>query len=143
MPEYSVHCDCGVVRLRFTGAPRVRAICHCDSCKELHDVPMQVLTAWNKDQLTIESGEANLASFAYPGRKLVRFFCSQCGETLFNSNRFDLRVAASTLFVKRLGSLPAGFEPEKHLFYGSRVLDVSDSLPKYLEGVDGPLFGEL
>jgi len=104
---------------------------------------MLVLTAWNKDQLKIESGEADLASFSYPDRKLVRFFCRQCGETLFNSNRFDLRVVPSTLFVKRLGRLPAGFEPEKHLFYGRRVLDVSDSLPKYLEGVDGPLFGEL
>ena len=28
---------------------------------------------------------------------------------------------------------------DKHIFYSDRVVDIDDDLPKYLQGVDGPL----
>ena len=70
-----------------------------------------------------------------------RYWCRRCGTILYSTNRFDFRLVSQELLCKANGGqLPRAFTPDKHLFFGHRVVEVADQLPRYLEGVDGPLF---
>jgi hypothetical protein len=49
-------------------------------------------------------------------------------------------VIPNSLFARAAGNaLPAALQPTLHLFYRHRVVDVVDTLPKYLDGWDGLL----
>lgn len=134
-------CSCGTIELSLCGAPAARAYCHCDSCRDFYGLPLLAATAWPSTALRVSKGAQDLGEFKHPHKQLQRFFCQACGETLFGSNRLDMRVIRNSLFARAAGGeLPAALAPQFHLFYAQRELDVDDALPKYLEGWDGPLF---
>ena len=91
--------------------------------------------------MTIVSGEENLILYQHPRLKMQKHFCASCGEVLFNTNGMDWRVISQLLIAKcNAGELPLELRPDKHFFYEQRVVDISDELPKYLRGTNGPLF---
>ena len=138
---YTIHCQCGAVELQLDGSPVVHAFCHCTDCRELLDTPYHAVTAWLPGQVTITSGENALEYFQHPELEMQRVFCKHCGETLFNTNVMDWRVVSQWLISKcNDGVLPAPLTSDKHFFYEQRVVDVSDELPKYMRGTDGPMF---
>jgi hypothetical protein len=127
---YDVSCDCGRVKMRLTGAPRVRGHCHCDACRGLLDIPFHSVTAWDADQVNIVQGHAALTSFQHPHLTMKKIFCNECGEVLYNTNKLDWRVVSQHLLKKNIGHLPEELQPLSHFHYASRILDVADSLPK-------------
>jgi hypothetical protein len=71
---------------------------------------------------------------------MMRYSCPSCGETIFNTNVYGWTVVSQASIRKCYsGKLPLARFPGKRFFYEERVIDVRDSLPKYLKGVDGPL----
>lgn len=79
----------------------------------------------------IESGAEDLAEFKHPTKRMSRFFCRKCGESMFNSNAKDWRVVSQLLIRKNYdGALPEALRPELHFYYGSRIVDIDDALPK-------------
>lgn len=85
-------------------------------------------------------GTENLLEYKYPGKAMRRYSCKSCGVTLFNTNAYDWIVVSQALIRKCYSNeLPIDFSSDKHYFYEERVVDVSDSLPKFLKGGDGPL----
>ena len=130
--DYQIQCGCGAVKLQLTGSPRVKGYCHCEDCRDLLDVPFHSVTAWNKEQITIESGNDCLAEYQHPRLEMKRVFCSRCGETLFNTNAMDWRVVSQLLISKCYDNeLPEELRSESHFFYDRRVIDIDDDLPKY------------
>ncbi|MFI2811395.1 MULTISPECIES: GFA family protein [Microbulbifer] len=129
--SYTFSCDCGAVEFTVEGAPKVRGFCHCADCRNFLKVPYHSVDVWEKDQLTVNKGEDKLAEFQHPEKKMKRFFCSECGDTLFNSNSADWRVV-SQLLVRRNndGELPEALAPQSHFYYGERIVDIDDDLPK-------------
>ena len=128
--SYAVACDCGNVRMRLTGSPRVRGHCHCSSCRVLLDTPYHSVTAWNPDQVEILAGAEALVSFQHPDLTMKKVFCGRCGEVLYNTNKMDWRVVSQHLLAKRLGGLPEALRPLSHFHYANRVVDVADALEK-------------
>ena len=129
--EFNVQCECGTVTLTLTGAPRVRGVCHCEDCRELLKIPFHAVTAWEAGQVAIDAGEDVLIWFQHPTKRMKRVYCSQCGDTLFNTNAMDWRVVSQFLIRKCYGNeLPEALEPTKHFFYGRRIFDIDDPLPK-------------
>lgn len=129
--QYRVQCDCESVRVTLTGEPRVRGFCHCEDCRDLLKIPYHSVTAWDVDQVSVDDGADKLAEFQHPTRSMKRFFCAECGETLFNSNAMDWRVVSQLLIRKCYGGeLPQPLRPTKHFFYGRRIVDIDDDLPK-------------
>ena len=63
---------------------------------------------------------------------MQRVFCSQCGETLFNTNAMDWRVVSQHLIAKSQPNkqLPEELRSLSHFFYDRRIVDVDDDLPK-------------
>ena len=129
--SYHVECDCGAVELALRGEPRVRGFCHCEDCRELLKIPYHSVTAWEKDQVTITAGADRLREFQHPAKRMKRFYCGVCGETLFNTNAADWRVVSQLLIRKCYGGeLPEALHSRMHFFYARRIVDIEDSLPK-------------
>ena len=129
--EFHIECDCGTIKATLRGEPRVRGFCHCEDCRELLKIPYHSVTAWEKEQVTVEQGEDRLTAFQHPTKRMKRFYCSDCGETLFNSNAADWRVVSQLLIRKCYGGeLPEPLHSKMHFFYGRRIVDIDDPLPK-------------
>ena len=141
MSEYAIYCECKAVQASLSGSPIVHACCHCTDCRELLDIPFHSVTAWKPDSLTFVSGKDKLIAYQHPTLKMQKHFCFTCGEVLFNTNGMDWRIVSQLLIAKcNAGKLPDELRSDKHFFYEQRVVDVSDDLPKYLRGTNGPLF---
>jgi hypothetical protein len=134
-------CDCRAVSIAVTGDPVACAYCHCATCREFYGVPVLAATAWPEESVTIVSGASHCAQYRHPTKRMRRSFCPHCGEVLFGMNRLGKIVIRSSIFEKSSkGELAPELRPKFHLFYGARVIDVHDELPKYVDGWDGPLF---
>jgi len=106
--------------------------CHCEDCRELLNVPFYSVTAWDKEQLVIETGQDSLVEYQHPTLDMKRYYCTECGETLFNSNAMDWRVVSQWLIRKcYAGELPEDLQPQSHFYYGRRVIDIDDDLPRH------------
>ncbi len=132
MPDqYHVECDCKSVKLSLNGEPRVRGFCHCEDCRELLKIPYHSVTAWEEDQITVDQGVDKLVVYQHPTKRMKRFYCQNCGETLFNSNAMDWRIVSQLLVRKCYGGdLPESLQSKMHFFYGRRIVDINDDLPK-------------
>ena len=129
--QFHVECQCSSIKVTMTGEPRVRGICHCEDCRNLLNVPYHSVTAWNKEQIQIDDGSEALASFQHPTKRMKRYYCANCGETMFNSNAMDWRIVSQLLIRKCYDNqLPKALKPEMHFFYGERIVDIDDDLPK-------------
>lgn len=130
--QYQIQCECGDVKLILTGAPRVKGFCHCEDCRDLLDVPFHSVTAWNKEQLETVEGETLVSEYQHPELEMKRIFCSNCGETLYNTNAMDWRVISQLLIRKCNGdTLPDELHSDSHFFYARRIVDIDDDLPKH------------
>lgn len=140
-PDIRLSCHCGSIELTLSGSPAARAYCHCRACRDFYGLPLLAATAWSPEAVSVTRGAPALGEYKPPERQMRRFFCQACGETLLGTNRLAMRVIRNSLLARAHGGgLPAALQPQFHLFYASRELDVDDALPKYLEGWDGPLF---
>ena len=129
--QYHIECDCGSVKLTLSGEPRVRGFCHCEDCRDLLKVPYHSVTAWEKESVSVDEGHDALVAFQHPTKRMKRYFCANCGETVFNSNAMDWRIVSQLLIRKCYGGeLPEPLRPTKHFFYGRRIVDIHDDLPK-------------
>ena len=129
--QYQISCDCEAVKVTLSGEPRVRGFCHCEDCRDLLKIPYHSVTAWDKEQVAIEDGADALLAFQHPTKRMKRFYCANCGETLFNSNAMDWRIVSQLLIRKcHGGELPEPLRSTKHFFYDRRVVDIDDELPK-------------
>ena len=129
--RYQVECDCSRVKVSLAGAPKVRGFCHCEDCRDLLKIPFHSVTAWEPDQVVVEEGGEALTSFQHPTKRMKRVFCSLCGETMFNTNAMDWRIVSQLLIRKcNGGTLPEELSSKMHFFYGRRIVDIDDPLPK-------------
>ncbi|QBR01845.1 GFA family protein [Paraburkholderia pallida] len=133
-------CLCGAVTVDLIGEPAALANCHCQTCRDFYGTSMLSATAWAPDSVATNGA---LQVFQHPHKQMSRAFCPACGETMFGTNRLNMRVVPNSLLARAHGgTLPADRQPTMHLFYRHRVIDVSDALPKYLDGWDGPVYEE-
>lgn len=129
--SYTLSCDCGAVEFQCEGPPKVRGFCHCEDCRHFIKVPYHSVDAWEADKLAVTKGEDKVAVFQHPTKQMKRFFCSNCGDTVFNSNSADWRIV-SQLLVRRQhgGDMPDDLASQSHFFYDRRIVDIDDELPK-------------
>ena len=113
------------------GEPRVRGFCHCEDCRELLNIPYHSVDAWDKEKVSIKAGAEELKAYQHPKLRMKKFICNSCGDIVFNSNAMDWRIF-SQLFIRKSygGELPSELESKSHFFYGQRIIDINDELPK-------------
>jgi len=129
--EYDIHCDCGAVKVRLSGKPKVCAYCHCQACRELVQVPFHSVTAWDPSNIEVIEGVDELAKFQHPEKEMTRAFCKNCGDIIFNTNTLGWMLVSQLLIRKCYSNkLPQELAPKVHLFYSSHIIDIDDDLPK-------------
>ena len=97
---------------------------------------MQWAAIFHKQDVNLVAGAERLRFYNSELRSIGRTLpckvrCGECGTPIADDGR-TMWLAFPTLFD--FGSprvVPAAFKPTCHIFYGSRVVDVDDGLPKW------------
>ena len=125
--EYQGSCYCGTVTITVTGEPVAAAYCHCLSCRKWHSAPVNAWSAWPAERVSFAGGEV-IMSLKDPGS--VRKSCAICGGCVANEKP---EHGLTVVYPMTLTDSDYQFKPAFHLFYGERVLDIADGLPKYVD----------
>jgi len=129
--KHQVHCDCNSVEVTMTGEPKIHAYCHCEDCRELLQVPYHSVLAWEPDQVEVTKGKQEIVEFQHPHKRMKRIFCKHCGDVLYNTNAMGWKLVSQLMFRKcNDDKLPGSYLSTAHFFYGRRIVDVNDQLPK-------------
>ena len=122
-------CYCGAIKVVVDGAPVAAGYCHCHSCRKWHAAPINAWAVWPKDRVTIDGAVTESNEHA-ASRRVA---CKVCGGCVANIKpKSDMVV----VYAMTLAGSPFAFEPTLHLYYGERVMDIADDLPKF---VDSPV----
>ncbi len=133
---YRASCHCGAVQYEVTAEPVDAKICHCRDSQRLHGAPMQWAAIFHKADVRVIRGEEHLRFYnAQAGRHErilpCKVSCRLC-DTLIADEGRRMWLAFPTLFDFGIPpDVPAAFRPSCHIFYGVRVMDIDDGLPKW------------
>jgi len=127
---YELSCDCGHVTMTARGKPEVSLYCHCGSCRDLYSADILSATGWSDDNVELPD-ESALFVHKVDGKQMTRYGCPKCGVIMYGRHKPGIPVIPNGVVRKANdGQLPAELAPTLHLFYGERVLDIDDDLPK-------------
>lgn len=78
-------CLCGQVNYTVTAEPRIMSQCHCDDCRRATGAG-HASNAFFKQNAVHITGETNAyVSIADSGATVTRYFCPNCGSSLFGA----------------------------------------------------------
>lgn len=140
MSIYQIYCDCKSVSFTTEGSPAAKAYCHCADCRNFYSTPVFAASAWNKSSLKVLYGDELVSNYQHPHKQLSKFFCVKCGDTLFGTNRLGMYVVPNKHIFHTSEQTELTMQPDFHLFYRQRVIDIDDILKKYLDGRSGEVF---
>lgn len=136
IPEYRASCFCGRVRYEVSAEPVDAKLCHCRACQALHGAPMQWAAIFHKHHVRFTAGLDLLHFYNSDQDTNARLLpckvsCNQCGTPIADEGR-RMWLAFPTLFdFGQSTGTPDAFKPTCHIFYGQRVIDIDDNLPKW------------
>jgi hypothetical protein len=133
---YRASCHCGAVRYEVCADPLDAKLCHCRDCRVLHGAPMQWAAIFEKQAVRFTAGTDRLAFYHAPSGRRERILpckvsCAVCHTPIADEGR-NMWLAFPTLFdFGEPPTVPSPFRPRCHIFYGQRVLDMEDGLPRW------------
>ena len=134
--KYRARCYCGAIQIEVCAEPVDAKICHCLTCQRLHGAPMQWAAIFHKHDVRITKGADNLRFYnseqKFPARiPPCKVSCGLCGAPIADEGRRMWLTFPSLFDFGFPPKVPKAFMPTCHIFYGSRLIDVSDDLPKW------------
>lgn len=136
-PKYKASCYCNSVEYEVKADPVDAKICHCVGCQKLHGAPMQWAAIFHKHDVRITKGLEHLRFYnnEYCEHKRIlpcKISCALCHTLIADEGR-NMWLAFPTLFdFGGVANVPKKFKPTCHIFYGTRIIDINDDLPKWL-----------
>ena len=135
--RYRANCYCNAVQYEVKSEPVDAKICHCLACQKLHGAPMQWAAIFHKHDVRITRGIEHLHFYNGELNKQERILpckvsCGLCGTLIADEGR-NMWLAFPSLFdFGNVSTVPEKFKPTCHIFYGVRIIDIDDGLPKWL-----------
>ncbi|KAI1798186.1 Mss4-like protein [Ganoderma leucocontextum] len=132
-------CFCSAVSYEVTGEPSLSAFCHCTNCQRLSGCPFvhtihfpSSAFAWTH----AAPHKERLDAYVIPSKPhKTRWRCKACGACVMSANA---KTGSCSVWGAHLARDGAGriidwekVKPTAHIFYGTRMLDVSDGLGKW------------
>ena len=134
-PRYRASCHCGAVRYDVSADPPDAGDRHCRTCQSLHGAPMQWAAIFHKRHVRLTRGIEHLQFLFRRPRPRERRRCA--GESARGA-RLSLTKAAACgprfrpcSISESAGELPGSVPADVSIFYGQRVVDMADGLPKW------------
>lgn len=132
--KHSGSCLCGRVSFEVTGEFQNFFFCHCSHCRKgtgsAHAANLFSTTA----QLAWTGGEDSIKTYALPGTRHAKSFCTECGAAL------PMQDSTGSLVMVPAGSLDSDLavKPTAHIFMASRAnwdeeLETAPKFDKYPE----------
>jgi len=136
---FSGSCFCGEVTVSCSGAPRSVSYCHCSICRRLSGAPFSTQALFSAEQVTVDLEPGAALHPLKTSKGVERQRCASCQSPV-----------QAMLFGGKLIAVPLGLltdwrgspavdqeassalRPQHHLWYGKRVMDVRDGLPKFV-----------
>lgn len=133
-------CLCGSFKFSVDGPLGEVRLCHCDLCRRANGSAFSANSRVPRERWAVLTDTTTIAEYqSSPGA--WKAFCSVCGSPAYSRVEWDpdhVRV--------RLGTLPreAAARITAHVWVGSKAAwdCITDDLPRYMEGADGPRGGE-
>ena len=123
-------CPCGSVTFTIDGPPLFRLFCHCTICQAFNDAPFADVTAFRAEHVHVTDEGAVAWRTWKKGSPVRRGKCARCDAPAVERATLPLLpdlVIVPSANAREGVELPA---PAMHIFYGSRVADVDDGLPR-------------
>ncbi|KAF5692310.1 hypothetical protein FCIRC_48 [Fusarium circinatum] len=136
--EKKVHgsCHCGRVQYWLNSdKPLASKYCHCIDCKKIHGAPFQWASIFKKTDLSFENGVKNLRFYKTSTKKNEHVLpckvgCAECGSWIMDEGR-NMVLLFPTLLNLDTPQLRENFQPQCHIFYTQRVVDIPDGKDKW------------
>ena len=122
---YSGACFCGAVQFEVTGEPMLQGFCHCNDCRGWSGGPVTSYALWQSGDVRFTAGGDKAVSYSKSGQA-ERSHCSECGGALMTA----IPAAGMTDVYPHLLK-GFSFQPQAHVHYGVRVVEMNDGLPKF------------
>ncbi|SQK95732.1 aldehyde-activating protein [Pseudomonas aeruginosa] len=101
MDRFTGGCLCGKVRLVASGQPYRVGLCHCLDCRKHHGALFHASAIFPEEAVSIEGETRDYAG---------RFFCPQCGSSVFSRSADEIEVSLGAL------DAPDQFQPTYELW---------------------------
>ena len=127
---YACQCPCGSTRFDIRGEPMLRFYCHCTICQQQYDAPYVDVTLYRANEVVRPPGQEIVFARYKRFGAVDRGRCPDCAKPILSTMGEGEKGYA---FVAARNYLDADALPpaQMHVFYGTRVADVADDLPKY------------
>lgn len=135
--RYEGSCHCGKVTFQLSREkPLASKYCHCTTCQTLHGAPFQWAAIFHKEDINFTNGHHDLvwydSSEKTTRHKLpCKVTCGFCRCPIMDEGRNMILLFPSLIDFKGSVEDRKKFEPECHMFYKQRVLDINDGKPKW------------
>ncbi|KAG9765828.1 glutathione-dependent formaldehyde-activating, GFA, partial [Aureobasidium melanogenum] len=134
--RYEASCHCGKVKYQLSREePLDSKLCHCTTCQTQHAAPFQWAAIFHKEDINFSNGHHDLEWYD-PSEKSIehklpcKVRCSFCHSPIMDEGRNMILLFPSLVHLKS-DEDKANFKPRCHMFYGQRVMDIPDGLPKW------------
>ncbi|KAF2096294.1 hypothetical protein NA57DRAFT_43809 [Rhizodiscina lignyota] len=130
------NCHCGRVKFQLSREePLDSKLCHCTTCQTQHAAPFQWAAIFHKDDINFADGHHNLEWYDPTSKSIehklpCKVRCSYCHSPIMDEGRRMILMFPSLIHLNT-EKVKQNFKPRCHMFYGQRVVDVPDGLPKW------------
>lgn len=129
--HYSLNCACGANPFDVTGAPVMRAYCHCLNCQAYNQAPYGDFLVYRKNQVVFHNEENTQFKAFQPPPLVRRGSCVKCGKPVLEKANIPL-FPQLTLVPAINHTHPQDLPPPAmHMFYNRSVIEMTDRVPKY------------
>mmetsp|Transcript_32716 Transcript_32716/g.70723 ORF Transcript_32716/g.70723 Transcript_32716/m.70723 type:complete len:290 (+) Transcript_32716:3-872(+) len=132
----SAACLCKAIQWKVTPPFKWKCHCHCSICQRHTGAEYQSLVAVSIEDLVLTQGNiGDLISHVEKEQQFTRYSCGKCGSPIFGELQGVFRDTPITAFARNDQNVVDGLPqllPDKHIFYGDRIRDHKDGLPKFV-----------
>ncbi|KXJ93372.1 glutathione-dependent formaldehyde-activating, GFA [Microdochium bolleyi] len=133
---WTAHCSCERVKYWLSREkPLASKYCHCRDCQSLHGAPFQWAAVFHKEDLHFEKGAEGLAFYNTADKQThhklpCKVSCAYCHTPIMDEGRKMVLMFPGIIKVED-PEHKKYFDPQCHIFYKQRIVDISDGKPKW------------
>ncbi|RYP76688.1 hypothetical protein DL771_001610 [Monosporascus sp. 5C6A] len=140
--KWTATCSCGRVKYWLSrDKPLMSKYCHCVDCQSLHGAPFQWAAIFHKEDLHFEKGAEGLAFYNSQDKQThhklpCKVSCAYCHTPIMDEGRNMVLMFPGIINYDN-PEHKKWFDPQCHIFYSQRVVDIPDGKPKWskLDGI--------